>query len=110
MDVSDLERAALAGNATRLGLVPTRLSALVARARMVSAQRPEVRCDRVRKGRVRAGVFVHLALEGAEGILLGASRVDPALEGLGAEVNGLFGGRVSPPFRCELGDVRAEVA
>ena len=107
VDVRDLERAALAGNEARLGLVAARLAALaeavmlhvpanrgvarhgpepwilsrnhgeivphelVAPSRMVAAQLADLRGDRVRDGRVGTGVLVDLALEGADGILLG---------------------------------------
>ena len=83
---------------------------LVAPPRVVAAQLADLHGDRVRDGGVGTGVLVDLALEGADGILLGSSRIEPSLDGLGAEVDSLVRRRMPPPLRGEVGEVRPEIA
>ena len=83
---------------------------LVAPARVLLAQGPDRLGHRHRHAGMRARVLGHLALERPDRVLLVASAVVPALEGLEAEADGLARRRVTPRPRRQLRDARGQLA
>ena len=69
---------------------------LVAPARVLSTQRPDLSLDYGRDTGVRSCVSWHFASQRFEGLFLIARDIEPALDGFRAEANGLSRCRMGP--------------
>jgi hypothetical protein len=105
----------VAGDATELGLDARDgeeivVDEAVAPARMSASQFAELMDHERRDRGMAAGVARHFARQSLDGLVSVSSRVEPTLDGLGADLEGLARRRMRPGSRRESRDARGELA